>query len=210
MKRVFGGLLLLVAVVGLISWVAKVSAPETRSVTASTAYEHGRQVGKYMAGVVLLVLGALGAYWLLQSDEMRPDRAVRRAPPAGTSQTRSAPGVPTPWFRTTPAIIGLSVLGTLVGLVLLASVVVLIRGAAHRRAISHSGAGMPRPPSRMQGPQQTGPFALGAAINAQWAGGWLPGKIVSINPGGFSAMVQLEDRRFPQPIVLSTNQLRLR
>jgi hypothetical protein len=61
-----------------------------------------------------------------------------------------------------------------------------------------------------QQPAQTGPFSVGSAVEADWAGGWVPGKITAVNYGGFSVMVQLEDGRFPQPIVLGTNQIRLK
>jgi hypothetical protein len=57
---------------------------------------------------------------------------------------------------------------------------------------------------------QTGDFMTGSAVSAHWGGKWVPGSIQSINPGGFSVMVQLDDPHFPLPIVLSTNQLRLR
>jgi hypothetical protein len=48
------------------------------------------------------------------------------------------------------------------------------------------------------------------SVQANWAGGWIPGKITRIVAGGHAAMVKLEDARFPAPIVLSTNQLRVK
>ena len=78
----------------------------------------------------------------------------------------------------------------------------------------HVQPGVPPPPAvgapRPGQPTQTGPFSVGSAVEAKWAGGWIPGKITSINFGGFSVFVQLEDSRFPQPIVLGTNQIRLK
>ena len=82
--------------------------------------------------------------------------------------------------------------------------------------------GAPATPSSAQAPQtvsrttppatltQTGPFAVDSQVEANWAGGWIPGIITRVNPGGFSVMVQLEDARFRHPIVLSTNQVRLK
>lgn len=54
----------------------------------------------------------------------------------------------------------------------------------------------------------TAQYVVGSAVEANWAGGWIPGKVIRINPGGHSVMVQLEDQRFPHPIVFSMSQLR--
>lgn len=52
-------------------------------------------------------------------------------------------------------------------------------------------------------------LVAGAAVQANWAGKWIPGTITEVNHGGFTVMVQLQDPRWKHPIVLSTNQIRL-
>jgi hypothetical protein len=135
--------------------------------------------------------------------------------------TDFAPG--RPWFKSTPGIVGISIVGAIVGLMFLVS----FMGSASRwiahREVTNQGISAPtappmpgiqRPPmataARPFQPTQAGPYTAGAGVSAQWAGRWISGKVVSINPGGFSVMVQLEDSRFPRPILLSTNQIRLR
>jgi hypothetical protein len=125
----------------------------------------------------------------------------------------SAP--PKPWFKTAPGIIGLSVLGVVVGVVLLFSVAGAFLRLASRRHVPRQGTGpitVRTPPNipRTPAPTQTGPYTIGAAVQAQWAGRWIPGQITSINSGGYSVMVQLQDSRFRYPIVLPTNQIRLK
>jgi len=133
-------------------------------------------------------------------------------------ETNFAP--PKPWFKTTPAIIGLSIFGAFVGLFfglqILASVA---RSMNHRNASTYHPAPFPSSPTlpaaarhtAMPGaPTESGPYKVDGKVEANWAGGWKPGKITEINPGGFTMMVQLEDSRWPVPIVLSTNQLRVK
>jgi len=64
----------------------------------------------------------------------------------------------------------------------------------------------PQPPGR--GNAVANPYQPGQRIAAQWAGQWLPGTVVE-NLTPFTCRVQLEDLRFRQPILLSTNMLRL-
>jgi len=143
-----------------------------------------------------------------------------------------------PWFKTIPAIIAFSVVGAIFGLVLLAYVIgtiglhrmrqapanptppryyaptapgtpppgVTVTAPAH--AVNPTNAPMHTPPPET--PTQVGAFAVGTAVQANWAGGWIPGTITKINYGGHSMMVKLNNARFPYPIVLSTNQLRLK
>jgi hypothetical protein len=122
---------------------------------------------------------------------------------------------PKPWFKTAPGIIGLSVFGVVVGVVLLFGVAGAFVRLASRRHAPRQGTGpitVRTPPNipRAPAPTQTGPYTVGASVQAQWAGRWIPGQITAINPGGFSVMVQLQDSRFRYPIVLPTNQIRLK
>jgi hypothetical protein len=126
---------------------------------------------------------------------------------------QSAP--PQPWFKTAPGIFGLSVFGVVVGVVLLFSVAGAFLRLANRRHVPHQGTGpiaVRTPPNIPRAPAltQTGPYTIGASVQAQWADRWIPGQITSINSGGFSVMVKLQDPRFSFPIVLPTNQIRLR
>lgn len=126
---------------------------------------------------------------------------------------QSAP--PQPWFKTAPGIFGLSVFGVVVGVVLLFSVGGAFLRLANRRDVPHQGTGpiaVRTPPNIPRAPAltQTGPYTIGASVQAQWADRWIPGQITSINSGGFSVMVKLQDPRFSFPIVLPTNQIRLR
>jgi hypothetical protein len=131
----------------------------------------------------------------------------------GSVQVEAAGDSSTPWFKTKPAIIGLSIFGVIVGLFVGLHVLGSVAGwMNHRNATSHRARPAPSSSSlnapKPWEPTQTGPFVVGGKVEANWAGGWTPGKITSINGGGFSVMVQLEDSRWPTPIVLSTNQLR--
>jgi hypothetical protein len=137
---------------------------------------------------------------------------------AAPVETNFAP--PKPWFKTTPAIIGLSIFGAFVALIvgsqILASVARLMN---HRNASTYHPAPFPSAPTPSAAaamntlkPSETaraGSFTVGGKVEANWAGGWKPGKITEINPGGFTMMVQIEDSRWSNPIVLSTNQLRV-
>jgi hypothetical protein len=53
-----------------------------------------------------------------------------------------------------------------------------------------------------------GACKISQEIEANWAGGWISGTIVEPLGPGFRYYVQLEDRRFPHPLVLATNLLR--
>jgi hypothetical protein len=159
----------------------------------------------------------------LESDEINPPYETAEA---GFAPTR-------PWFKSPAVMIGLAALGLVVGLILAASLVVAVMKPkhqqpypVHRPSTMHEPSarppGMPdnpaaRPPQSMPGavrsstlPTQTGPYKADSKVEADLLNSWIPGKITQINPGGFSVMVQLEDERFPQPIVLSTNQIRLK
>ena len=124
-----------------------------------------------------------------------------------------APGKP--WFKTTAALVGFSIVGGAVGLFILASVLrAAWRGSQHRGAGSPRVNAPPLPQTRPPGVprpselKQAGPYSVGGRVEANWTGRWIPGTITAINPGGFTLMIQLEDARFPRPIVLSTNQVR--
>lgn len=80
--------------------------------------------------------------------------------------------------------------------------------AAHRA--SQDIEGVPTQPP-VQNPAavvtKTSGYAVGQRIYAHWSGKWIPGTVVA-NFSPFSYRVQLEDPRFRQPMVLSTNLLR--
>jgi len=136
----------------------------------------------------------------------------------------------TPWFKTLPAIIAFSAAGVIFGLVLLAYVVGTIGLHRLRHAPDYpppprfSAPSVPdtppsgvtvtapthAPPLPPETPTQVGAFAVGGVVQANWAGGWIPGTITKINYGGHSVMVKLNDPRFSFPIVLNTNQLRIK
>lgn len=65
------------------------------------------------------------------------------------------------------------------------------------------------PPPRSSAPAaaKANGYTVGQRIYAQWAGKWIPGTVVA-NFSPFSCRVQLEDPRWRNPIVLSTNLLR--
>ena len=121
----------------------------------------------------------------------------------------------TPWFKTASAIAGFSVVVVLAVLLVLVSVVGSAMRRKNNQIVARPKINISREPSptvtRNRAPlSQTGDFLTGSAVSAHWGGKWIPGTIKSINPGGFSVMVKLEDPRFPHAIVLSTNQIRVR
>jgi hypothetical protein len=176
---------------------------------------------KRILGVVLLILAALVAV----------NVAEKLSQPAGFPQTRSSAynaghtagmltvpvvlGIAGLWlvltslnrdgssfFPVNKALQGLRVMAAL----LMVVVVALYLYGAHRARMRR--AEMFHPPAPVSSPVTVGPYNVGDKVQASWGGKWTSGKITTINPGGFSLMVQLDDPRFPQPIVLSTNQIR--
>jgi hypothetical protein len=221
MKRLIGLVLLLLALAGLVSTFRHLANDPAPQPTGNSAYDAGRKVGRYTAPVVLVVLGIIGLGLLLQSDHSAPAEArpglyrmwaAPGAPPApGQPPPLPRAGAGKPWFSTTPAIIAFCLAGGLVMLVLLSGLVV---GLVHPTRHGPTAPFTPptRPPTAgrpwQSSPTQTGPYAVGGGVEANWAGKWIPGKITRVNPGGYSVMVQLDDPRFRMPIVLSTNQIR--
>ena len=155
--------------------------------------------------------------YLSQIPEARPGLYRMWQAAAAQGQAASSPG--RSWFQTPMA----KFLGvTFIIVFVLGGLSSLVRSVVSRH-------GMPKPmqsaipPSMPQpgnpaspapgNPMRAGAgptYTVGESVEAFWPGKWTPGKIVSINAGGFSMMVQVDDARFPQPIVLSTNQLRPR
>jgi hypothetical protein len=168
---------------------------------------------------------ALDTY-LSQVPEARPGLyRMWNLAPAAAGHAEPVYSTGRPWFRSAPAIVALTVFGSIIGLMLVVSVLGSFLRAMDARKAGRGRTIPPAPPSMPQferevppppfapgppRPTRAGPYAVGASVSANWAGQWTPGKIVSINPGGFTAMVQFEDQRFPQPILLPTNQIRLR
>ena len=205
MKRIAGIILLVLALLGAVGVVKQFARSHSARPMGSRAYESGRKAGQYTAAVFVLLLGGAGA-WLLFSER----RAV-------TPRTPGLEPLPAgkPWYQTTGGIVGLSVGGGIVGLLLLLLVLAVVSNLVRRHPAPPppaTDAVSPPPPSVRGGNEltQAGPFSVGTRVEAHWGGRWVPGKVTRVNPGGFSLMVQLEDARFSHPIVLSTNQLRLR
>jgi hypothetical protein len=201
MKKIVGMILLVLALISAVNLVVKLSRAGDSPQPRNAAYESGRKAGRFFAPVLL---GGLGLWLVLTSGQRR-----RTPPPIGSGGSNFVPAKP--WYKTAPAIIGFSVVGGAVGLVIL----MVVLGAVSRFIRRSPRTTAPPPPGRSTMPggagiAQTGPFTLGGSVEANWGGKWTVGKITAINPGGFTVMVQLEDARFPHPIVLSTNQIRLR
>lgn len=176
---------------------------EIERVTGSITEEEWQALD---AGLAQIAVAKPGLYRVSSANSAAataPDGAPRNEPDFVPAQ---------PWFKSKFAIIGLSVLGGILGLIIVVNVVALMSRRVHpRSAMPPSGLAMPPPAANFASPQQptqSGPFAVGGQVEANWAGGWILGTITSINPGGFTLMVQLQDARFPGPILLSTNQLR--
>jgi len=155
--------------------------------------------------------------WLAQIPVARPGlyRMWGASSAVGVQPDENDIAPAKPWFKTVPAIIGLSILGAIVALIVGVQVLALVsRSMNHRGSISARMNSSPPPmmlnaPMPPQQPTQTGSYAVDGKVEANWAGGWVPGKITSINPGGFTVMVQLDDPRFPTPMLFPTNRIRL-
>ncbi len=152
---------------------------------------------------------------LSQIAEARPGLYRMWQAAAAQGQAAISPG--RAWFQT-PMAKNLGV--TFVIVFVLAGLGPLLRAVVSRhRAPRPLGYTIPSSLPQPASPANPGPgnslyagpgstYTVGESVEAFWPGKWTPGKIVSINPGGFSMMVQVDDARFPQPIVLSTNQIR--
>jgi hypothetical protein len=64
--------------------------------------------------------------------------------------------------------------------------------------------------NRYPTPTSSAAYQPGQKIYARWAGSWIPGTIIEPVGGGMMYRLQLEDSRFPIPLVLATNLLRAR
>lgn len=190
MKRIIGIVLLILAVLAAVHVARKLSQPTGFPHTSSSAYNTGHKAGMLTAPVVL---GAVGLWLVLASGKRRE----------GASS-----------FPTRQVVWGLGITSAVVIVALLG----IIAYGSHR---SHRGTATlnpnvpvsaPNPGSDNSPPSSStnaGPYNVGDEVAANWGGKWTPGKITTINPGGFTLKVQLEDPRFPHPILLSTNQIRV-
>lgn len=177
---------------------------------------------KRISGIVLLVLAALVAV----------NVARKLSQPSGYPQTASSAynSGHTAGMVTAPALLGivglwlvltsrkgeggspfpvkrvLQGLGILVALLMVAVVGLYLFGAQRAKMRRAETLRVWTP---ADGRAIDGPCHSGDLVQANWGGKWTPGKITRVNPGGFTLMVQLEDSRYPEPIVLSTNQIRL-
>jgi hypothetical protein len=218
MKRFIGLVLVVLALAGTVNSVLRLGQARSVSSSGNAAYDAGRKAGGYTAVVVCVALGVFGMWLLLQGDSAR----VCRRSTSGTSFPAGPPPLTggycpgdqpefKPWFKTVPAIVGFSIAGTLVALVVLVGILGWVgRGRGHRATMlpptsPRTSQAASMPPGQ---PTQAGLYTVGQRVEARWAGKWIPGQITAINPGGFNVMILLQDSRFPQPIVLSTNQLR--
>lgn len=214
MKRVFGIVLLILGLISAINVVRQITSKEPQRSSGSAAYDRGRAAAKFTP-VILLGLGL----WLLarSGSPAATPRVVRRPPsyspghplahtPAVSSdpqQTALPPALP--WFQRKPVVIGLV---SVTALLLLVLILVVTANARLNNRARH----IPPPPSA---PPRASPgqapvpalYKAGQRIQARWAGSWISATV--IEPlGPFSYRVQLNDPRFPTPIVLSTNLLR--
>ena len=186
MKKTIGIVLLILAALVAVNVTLKLSHAAGSPHTNSQAYNTGHTVGMVTAPILL----GLAGLWLLLSD--RPG------------------GVNFPVKRV------LAGLGILAGLFLLALVAIYLFYSSHRShrppapftptVKASAPASGDHPPAFPAAPSAI--YAVGQKVSANWGGQWTAGKITQVNPGGFTMMVQLDDARWPQPIVLSTNQLR--
>jgi hypothetical protein len=148
---------------------------------------------------------------------------------AAYTSTESGFAPTRPWYKSPVAVIAGAALG-IVAILTIGSIIIV----AMNRPKPHTSPFPTHAPAAMQPPMMpqatppvqpsqnpamtaqpaaaapAGQYAVGSAVEANWAGGWIPGKITRVNPGGFSVMVQLADTRFPHPIVLSINQIRMK
>jgi hypothetical protein len=145
---------------------------------------------------------------------------------AAYTSTESGFAPTRPWYKSPVAIIAGAALG-IVTILTIGSIIIAamnrqkphaspfpthVPAAMQPSATPRSTPGQPsQNPAMTAQPAPAAPavqYAVGSAVEANWAGGWIPGKVTRINLGGHTVMVQLEDRRFPHPIVFSMSQLR--
>lgn len=196
MKRAIGIVLLILASIGAIGLIKNWNKSEPRQFGRSAAYESGRKAGQASAPIIVLAL-ALGGLCLLKTSAA--------IPPELAAEPR------TPIYKTKPAkILLLSAAALFALLACLMILNVSMRFAKRRPTPQTFHTQTPTPPSNPDAPTQTGPYQLNSHVQARWAGTTLPGRITEIHPGGFNVMVQLDDLRFPHPILMSTNLLKPR
>ena len=192
MKRIIGIVLLVLAVIATVNVAMKFSHQTPTSRFGSRSYNAGTKVGMVAAPIIL---GTVGLWLLLASGKRRE---------ASLEQTETAPS-----SVAKPVIL-------VIGSISILAVVVIIGLAligANRKSKRNLAAPIPAqnapvdfpPPS---GATNSGTYSVDQRVVAHWGGKWIPGKITTINSGGFTMKVQLEDPRFLHPILLSTNQIR--
>lgn len=170
-------------------------AAEIERVMRSIPEDHWQALG---AGLSSIPVAQPGLYPLWQV-------------PAGT--TPELP--PMPWLKRSRVRLAI-MLGGFLGAIL---IVTLAVGWWNTRELRKRAAqpGVPPPAFSQPPPQRTSPAAggdnfgaykIGQKIEANWAGGWIPGMILEPFGMWMSYRVQLNDPRFRSPMVLSTNLLR--
>jgi hypothetical protein len=182
MKKTIGIVLLILAALVAVNVTLKLSHASSAPLTDSRAYNAGHTAGMVTAPILL----GLAGLWLLLGGGNFPVKRV------------------------------LAGLGIMAGLFVLAlAAIYLVYGSRRSNRMpapftptvtSSAPAPGDNPPASAATPSAA--YTVGQKVSAKWAGQWIAGKITEVNSGGFSAMVQLEDARWPQPIVLSTNLLR--
>lgn len=147
------------------------------------------------------------------------EAGLTRVPPAqpglyplGIERSETAPALPAAsWWQRPRARLGVIVLGVGVAMLLIAVGLSWANNSRRSRPFPPGGAPSPTPPPQAfpaAGAKAAGGYQPGQKIEANWAGGWIPGTIIEPFGGGMSYRVQLEDSRFQYPMVLSTNRLR--
>ena len=105
MKRIIGLVLVVLAIVGTVGVIRNSSQGAATPATGNSAYDSGRQAGKKTAPVVLVVMGLVGLWLLLKSDdEMRPAAPQRQAPAARSPSLRAGQNT----FASNPALLRLN------------------------------------------------------------------------------------------------------
>lgn len=201
----------MLALLGVIASVRALASDPPKP-TGNKAFDAGQKAGQKIIYATPVVFG--GIAWILLSGFSVSTPVTNRA----------SRGVGGGSFSKTVVVI-LSIIGGLVLLVVLAFVGLFILGWMRSRqriqppqfstAIQRpANVNTSIPPSTNvvhlgREPERIGPYEVGTKVLASWGGRWIPGKVTKLNIGGFSLFVQLEDARYPHPLVLSTNQISL-
>lgn len=211
MRQLFGILFLILALLGVFGSVRALTSDPPKA-TGNKSYDAGQRAGQKLVYVSPFLFG--GIAWILLSgfsiSMPRSSTPARAGGAGGNSKT--------------VLIVIASVIGGMILMVVLVVIGLFILGWMRSRPrtrppqftpqIQHP-ATVPQSGTRstnvvhMSGqPDRIGSYEVGTKVEANWGGRWTPGKVTRLNFGGHSLFVQLEDSRYPHPLVLSTNMIR--